>query len=140
MRDLASPTFKVGVRRGRWALLAVKFPIAMFFVAAPVRLGGPIGFLLRSDCSGYPATAPNSQLWHGHDNQPLADAHRPKNRHGGTSLIQYVGGVPLSPHRSAGAEPLARSPPGTVLERRQDHRFSSGDRTWHSRFYRLCGL
>ena len=38
IRDLASPTFKVGVRRGRWALLGVKFPIAMFFVAAPVRL------------------------------------------------------------------------------------------------------
>ena len=86
LRDVASPTFKVGVRRGRWALLGVKFPFAMFFVAAPVRLGGPTGFLLRSDCSGYPATAPNSQLWHGRDNQPLADAHRPKNRQGGTMI------------------------------------------------------
>jgi hypothetical protein len=86
MRDLASPTFKVGVRRGRWALLGVKFPIAMFFVAAPVRFGGPTGFLLRSDCSGYPATAPNSQLWHGLDNQPLADAHRPKTRQGDTMI------------------------------------------------------
>lgn len=86
MRDLASPTFKVGVRRGRWALLGIKFPIAMFFVAAPVRLGGPTGFLLRSDCSGYPATAPTSQLWHGRDNQALADAHRPKNKQGGTMI------------------------------------------------------
>jgi hypothetical protein len=86
MRDLASSTFKVGVRRGRWALLGVKFPIAMFFVAAPVRLGGPAGFLLRSDCSGYPATAPNSQLWHGRDNQPLDDKHRPKTKQGGTMI------------------------------------------------------
>lgn len=40
MRDLASPIFKVGARRGRWALLGIKFPIAMFFVpiqAASVR-------------------------------------------------------------------------------------------------------
>jgi hypothetical protein len=86
LRDLASPTFRVGVRRGRWVLLGVNFPLVMFFVTAPVRLGGPTGFLLRSDCSGYPATAPNSQLWHGHDNQPLADAHRPKNKQGGTMI------------------------------------------------------
>lgn len=86
MRDLASPTFKVGVRRGRWALLGVKFPLAMFFVAAPARFGGPTGFLLRSDCAGYPATAPTSQLWHGRDNQPLADTHRPKNRQSRTMI------------------------------------------------------
>jgi hypothetical protein len=86
MRDLASPTFKVGVRRGRWALLGLKFPIAMFLVAAPVRLGGPPGFLLRSDCSGYPATAPTSQLWHGRENQPLAEANRPKSKQGGTMI------------------------------------------------------
>ncbi|MGY3362166.1 hypothetical protein ACVWZK_008829 [Bradyrhizobium sp. GM0.4] len=39
MRDLASPTFKVGARRRRWVPLGVKFPLAMFFVAAPVRFG-----------------------------------------------------------------------------------------------------
>lgn len=86
MRDLASPTFKVGERRGRWAVIGIRFPMAMFFVAAPVRPGGPTGFLLRSDCSGYPATAPTSQLWHGRDNQPLADAHRPKSKQGGTMV------------------------------------------------------
>lgn len=83
LRDLASPAFKVGERRGRWALLGVKFPLVMFFVAAPVRLGGPTGFLLRSECSGYSGTAPNSQLWHGAENRPLDEKYRPKNRQGG---------------------------------------------------------
>ncbi|WP_338693234.1 hypothetical protein V5279_43445 [Bradyrhizobium sp. 26S5] len=95
LRDLASPTFKVGERRGRWAALGVRFPLAMFFIAAPVRLGGPTGFLLRSDFSGYPAAAPNSQLWHGRNNQPLADEHRPKNKQGGTLVAFAMWGACL---------------------------------------------
>lgn len=90
-------------RQGRWALLGIKFPIAMFFVAAPVRLSGPTGFLLRSDCSGYPATAPTSQLWHGRDNQPLAEAHRPKNKQGGTMVSFTQRSTPCLYHPVAGS-------------------------------------
>lgn len=82
LRDLASPAFVVGERRGRWTALGVRFPLVMFFLAAPPRASGPAGFLLRSDCTGYPGTAPNSQLWHGGENKPLEERHRPRNRQG----------------------------------------------------------
>jgi hypothetical protein len=81
-RYLASPAFKIGERRGRWAVRGLKFPVVMFFVAAPVRPGGPTGFLLRSDCAGYSGTAPTSQLWHGQENRPLEEKHRPRNKQG----------------------------------------------------------
>jgi len=86
LRDLASPAFKVGERRGRWALRGVRFPHVLFFIAAPVRVGGPTGptgFLLRSECTGYSGIAPNSQLWNGGANAPLEEKHRPLKRDGG---------------------------------------------------------
>jgi hypothetical protein len=82
LRDLASPAFKVGERRGRWAALGIKFPHVMFFISAPGRVGGPKGFLLKSDCAGYSGTAPTSQLWHGGENKPLEEKYRPKNKEG----------------------------------------------------------
>lgn len=82
LRDLAAPAFKIGERRGRWLLKGVKFPHALFFIAAPARPAGPTGFLLRSECTGYSGIAPTSQLWHGSDNTPLAESHRPKNAQG----------------------------------------------------------
>jgi hypothetical protein len=81
-RDLASPAFRVGERRGRWRACGVSFPFVLFFVAAPPRPGGPASFLLRSECTGYSATAPNSQLWHGGENKPLEERHRPRNKQG----------------------------------------------------------
>lgn len=83
LRDLASAAFRVGERRGRWDLRGVRFPHVLFFIAAPVRAGGPSGFLMRSDCTGYSGTAPNSQLWNGGTNAPLEERHRPKKRDGG---------------------------------------------------------
>lgn len=83
LRDLASPAFKVGERRGRWALRGVSFPCVLFFIAGPIRTGAPAGFLMRSDCTGYSGTAPNSQLWHGGRNSPLEERHRPRKRDGG---------------------------------------------------------
>lgn len=83
LRDLASPAFKIGERRCRWALRGVIFPYVLFFIAAPVRTGGPAGFLMRSDCAGYSATAPTSQLWNGGTNSPLDERYRPKKREGG---------------------------------------------------------
>jgi hypothetical protein len=86
MRDLALPSFNVGERRGLWKLLGVRFPHALFFVAAPKREKGLKGFLLRSECTGYSGTAPTSQLWHGGLNAPLDVAHRPRDAHGGVLI------------------------------------------------------
>jgi len=83
LRDLASPAFRVGERRGRWAVRGVKFPHVLFFIAAPARSIGPAGFPLRSDCTGYSGVAPNSQLWNGGTNAPLEEKHRPRKREGG---------------------------------------------------------
>jgi hypothetical protein len=85
-RDLTASVFKVGERRGKWLLKGIKFPHVLFFIAAPARPGGPSGFLLRSECTGYSGIAPTSQLWHGGDNAPLAEGHRPKSRQGGVLL------------------------------------------------------
>jgi len=53
--DLRSPTFRVGERKGRWALKGLRFPHVLCFVEAAQVAGGPSGFLLRTECSGYPA-------------------------------------------------------------------------------------
>lgn len=88
-RDLAAPTFKVGERRGKWALRGLRSPspadgslVALLFVAAATRPGGPAGFLLRSECSGYSGSAPTSQLWDGRNDTALDVNHRPKTAQG----------------------------------------------------------
>lgn len=90
-RDLAALSFKVGERRGKWRLLGIKFPLVLFFVAAAPRPDGPVGFLLLSECSGYSATAPTSQLWHGGQNAPLAVANRPHTAQGVVLAFQDWG-------------------------------------------------
>jgi hypothetical protein len=83
LRDLAAPAFKVGDRRGRWAVRGVRFPHVVFFISAPTRLQGPAGFLMRTDCTGYSGIAPNSQLWNGGANAPLEEKFRPRKPAGG---------------------------------------------------------
>jgi hypothetical protein len=80
--DLQSLAFRIGERRDRWKLKGLKFPFVFFFVAARNVPNGPPGFLLRSDCSGYPGTAPTSQLWHGSLDAPLGAQFRPKSNQG----------------------------------------------------------
>lgn len=82
-RDVQSLSFRVGARRGKWELRGLRFPHALFFVAAAPLIGQPMGFLLRSDCAGYPGVAPTSQLWDGGRDAPLAVGHRPQARQGG---------------------------------------------------------
>jgi len=79
LRDLQSPTFRVGVQRGKWRLMGLHFPFALFFITAAPRQNGPAGFLLRSECSGYSGIAPTSQLWHGGNNAVLDVLHRPRS-------------------------------------------------------------
>jgi len=80
--DLQSLAFRIGERRGKWKLKGVQFPFALFFIAARPLSGGPSGFLLRSECSGYPAIAPTSQLWHGGLNAALELRFRPHTAQG----------------------------------------------------------
>jgi hypothetical protein len=80
--DLQLPGFRIGVRRKRWALMGLRFPYALFFVAAAQVSSGPPGFLLRSECTGYRAVAPTSQLWHGSTDSPLAAFLRPQTLQG----------------------------------------------------------
>lgn len=87
-RDLAGLPFSIGERRGKWALLGCRFPYVLFFIAAAPRNGGPPGFLLRSECTGYRAAAPTSQLWHGGADQALPQANRPKKAAGVITAFQ----------------------------------------------------
>jgi len=76
--DLASIRFRIGVSKSKWELKGIVFPHVLFFVRAMPKTDGPAGFLLRSDCSGYPAAAPTSQLWHGGQDMALSEQDRPR--------------------------------------------------------------
>ena len=80
--DFQLPEFRIGQRRGRWLLKGIAFPYVLFFVAAAPRPQGPAGFLLRSQCQGYRAQGPTSQLWHGRANAELPAQQRPQTLHG----------------------------------------------------------
>jgi hypothetical protein len=80
--DLQLPRFRIGANRGRWALKGIRFPHVLFFVAAAPLIGGPTGFLLRSDCTNYRVDGPTSQLWHGGKDAPLEAPLRPQTREG----------------------------------------------------------
>lgn len=76
--DFTLLPFRVGVRRKKWELRGIRFPFAIFFVAAAPIPSGPGGFLLRSECTGYAGTPPTSQLWHGARDVALPIECRPK--------------------------------------------------------------
>ncbi len=76
--DLASIRFRIGASKGRWELKGIDFPNALFFIRAKPLPDNPLGFLLRAECTGYRATAPTSQLWHGELDAALPEANRPR--------------------------------------------------------------
>ena len=80
--DIHALPFRVGARKGKWAFKGIRFPFALFYVAARTVPVGPTGFLLRAECSGYAGTAPTSQLWHGGADAPLSVDQRPRNAAG----------------------------------------------------------
>lgn len=82
LSDLEGPNFRLGVLRGKWELAKASFPHAYFRVGAPTREKGPRHFLLRSECSGYKAVAPTSQLWDGRTDAPLPIEMRPHGKAG----------------------------------------------------------
>jgi hypothetical protein len=58
-RDLAAMPFREGTARGRWKLLGITWPHALFSIRA--RDGRE--FMLRLECSNYPAQPPTGGLW-----------------------------------------------------------------------------
>lgn len=64
-RDVAAAPFLEGVARGRWALVTVNWPFALFEVTA--RDGATVH--LRMQLGGYPAALPTGGLW-----DPQSDA------------------------------------------------------------------
>jgi hypothetical protein len=80
--DLTEAAFRMGVRRGKWELAEIRFPLAYFRIAAPPRPGSPTWLLLLTNCSGYRAQAPTAQLWDGRSNRPLEESLRPRGAGG----------------------------------------------------------
>lgn len=80
--DLTEAAFRMGVRRGKWALVERRFPLVYFRIAAPPRATGPSWFLLMTNCNGYRAQAPTAQLWDGRTDRPLDESLRPHGQGG----------------------------------------------------------
>jgi hypothetical protein len=80
--ELEGLEFKLGVLRKKWTLEEIRFPVVYFGIAAPRRDRGPRSFLLRSECTGYCAAAPTSQLWDGQTDTALPLAQRPFGKTG----------------------------------------------------------
>jgi hypothetical protein len=58
-RDLAAVPFMEGAARGRWRLITIAWPFAIFGVTAK----DGREFVIRLECSGYPAQPPTGGLW-----------------------------------------------------------------------------
>jgi len=78
-RDIGAVSFIAGVKRGKWEFLGLIFPFALFSVTAAQRPDSPNAFMVRVDCSGYSATAPTLQLWHGGTDSALHEINRPQS-------------------------------------------------------------
>lgn len=116
--DLASLSFKVGERRNKWKLCGLKFPFALFSVTAAHRPESPEAFLLRVDCTGYPASAPTSQLWHGALDAALPEEQRPHDAQG--VLLAFKQWQPCLYH------PVDR----IALEQHSDWQNQHSDKIW----------
>ncbi len=75
-RDLQGAKFKVGVLRGRWEFVRIRFPFVWFRIPKPEGKAGPPHFLLRVDVTDYPG-ALTAQLWDARYDQALAADLRP---------------------------------------------------------------
>ena len=89
--DLEAPPFRLGERRGRWRCARLRFPLAYFEVAAPVRANSPSRFLLRLNTTGYKGIGPTGELWHGQRDIALPLEHRPRGPNGVLLAFQQWG-------------------------------------------------
>jgi len=95
--DLRGVGFKVGERRGKWALVKINWPLVYFRVAAPPRPNSPAWLLLMTNCSGYRGQAPTGQLWDGRTNTPLDETLRPRDSAGVLIAFKNWGGCLYHP-------------------------------------------
>lgn len=70
--------FQAGVEAGRWKLISLAWPFAIFGVSAAPREGAPSEFAIRFELNGYPNTAPTGGVWDVEAGTTLAAAQRPK--------------------------------------------------------------
>ncbi len=69
--------FRSGVARGRWRLVDVHWPHAIFAVSAVPREGAPDEYGFRFNLAGYPQQAPTAQPWDLDRGAPLAHSDWP---------------------------------------------------------------
>ena len=81
--DLAGAPFKLGIYRGRWELVRIRFPFVWFRIPRPPLKPGPSYFLLRVDATDYPGPL-TAQLWDARTDTPLAANLRP---HGAGGIL-----------------------------------------------------
>ena len=74
--DLAGAGFRLGVYRGQWELVRVRFPLVWFRIPKPPLKPGPAFFLLRVDATDYPGPL-TAQLWDARTDAALAADLRP---------------------------------------------------------------
>lgn len=65
--DLAKPAFRLAQSEGRWRLIAIAWPAVLVGVVA----ADGTEFVLRFDCTGYPASAPTARPWDVDKSAPL---------------------------------------------------------------------
>jgi hypothetical protein len=76
--DLAGARFRDGADRGFWRKVSLDWPFVLVAVSAASRPGSPTEFLLKMDCTDYPAQAPTACPWDFETNGILDPNKRPK--------------------------------------------------------------
>jgi hypothetical protein len=61
--DLEAANFQVGVDKGRWRLIELRWPHAFIEVFAAPRPNAPAGYVLKMQCDGYPQQLLTAQFW-----------------------------------------------------------------------------
>lgn len=92
--DVGRPAFRLGVAEGRWRLVDTDWPFAFLTVTA--RDGRE--YLLRMNCTNYPASPPTAGLWDRAANAPVSAEAWPPGRGGRFSAVfrrDWKGGTAL---------------------------------------------
>ena len=74
---LTRGAFRQGEIRGKWEVLRIAWPKAIFCVSAASRPGAPDRYALQFDLAGYPQAAPTARLWNADADASLAPNNYP---------------------------------------------------------------
>ncbi|SCM70214.1 conserved hypothetical protein [uncultured Pleomorphomonas sp.] len=81
--DLARPAFRLAQSEGRFRLISITWPIVLLGISA---IDGQ-EYVLRFDCSGYPALAPTARPWDAQCNVPLPFDRWPRGKGGRVGAV-----------------------------------------------------